>query len=133
MRARRLRRARQRRDRDAIVLASAFVVGFLTGLLANGGGFLLVPLFVIGFGLTTAKAAGTSMVAVAALTIPTLLAHLALGHIDWMVALAFAGGLVPASVVGSRLAHHLPTATARRIFGVLLVAFAAYFLIHLSV
>ena len=65
---------------------------FLTGLLANGGGFLLVPIFVLVLGLTAAQAAGTSMVAVAALIIPTLTAHIVLGHVDWAVAGAFAVG-----------------------------------------
>ncbi len=120
-----------RRGRNNLIVGCAFAVGFLTGLLANGGGFLLVPMFVLMLGLTTVKAAGTSMVAVAALTIPTLLAHVALGHIDWPVALAFAAGLVPASVAGAHLAHHVPTTTARRAFGVLLVVFASWFLIHL--
>ena len=69
--------------------------GFLTGLLANGGGFLLVPIFVLVLGLTAAQAAGTSMVAVAALIIPTLIAHIALGHVDWAVAGAFAVGCDP--------------------------------------
>lgn len=35
-------------------------VGLLTGLLANGGGFLLVPVFVLILGMTAVEAAGTS-------------------------------------------------------------------------
>jgi uncharacterized protein len=124
--------AAARRGRVGLVVGSAFVIGLLTGLLANGGGFLLVPLFVVVLGLTTAKAAGTSMVAVAALTIPTLLAHLALGHIDWTISLVFALGLVPASVVGASVTQRLPAKTARRMFGVLLVVFATWFLVHLA-
>ena len=44
-------RAAGRRDRTWIVIGSAFGVGLLTGLLANGGGFLLVPVFVLILGL----------------------------------------------------------------------------------
>lgn len=123
-------RSAARRERSGLVIAATFVVGFLTGLLANGGGFLLVPLFVVVLGLTTVKAAGTSMVAVGVLTIPTLVTHWALGHIDWPVAVVFALGVVPASLLGARISEHLPAERSRKAFGVLLVAFAIWFLIR---
>ena len=111
-----------------LVVGLVAVAGFLTGLLANGGGFLLVPVFVLVLGLTAAQAAGTSMVAVAALIIPTLIAHIALGHVDWAVAGAFAVGVIPASMVGARLGRRLPEVIARRAFGLVLVTFSVYFL-----
>ncbi len=96
-----------RRNNTALVVGATFAVGFLTGLLANGGGFLLVPLFVLGLGMTTRTAAGTSMVAVGALTIPTLITHAGLGHIDWTIAVLFAIGLLPGSIIGSNLSQHI--------------------------
>lgn len=126
-------RCATRCDNTLLVTSAAFAVGLLTGLLANGGGFLLVPLFVVVLGLSTGRAAGTSMVAVGVLTIPTLVTHWALGHIDWRVALVFAAGMVPASLIGARLAEHVPAARARRAFGVLLVGFATWFLIRHAV
>jgi uncharacterized membrane protein YfcA len=123
-------RAAARRSNTGLVLSAAFGVGLLTGLLANGGGFLLVPLFIVVLGLTSSQAAGTSMVAVGALTIPTLATHWALGHIDWPIAAVFALGAIPGSLVGARAAHHLPTARARRVFGSVLVVFAAWFLVR---
>lgn len=119
-----------RRSNTRLVLAATFGVGFLTGLLANGGGFLLIPLFVLALGLTTREAAGTSMVAVVALTIPTLFTHLLMGHIDWTVAAVFALGVVPGSIIGSHLTHHIDQAVSRRAFGMVLVTFAVYFLIR---
>jgi uncharacterized membrane protein YfcA len=123
-------RGAARRNRTGLVVASTFGVGFLTGLLANGGGFLLVPLFVLVLGLGAVQASGTSMVVVGILTIPTLVTHWALGHIDWVVAGGFAAGLVPASIVGARLAQRLPAAKVRRAFGVLLIGFSAWFLVR---
>ncbi|HZJ27564.1 MAG TPA: sulfite exporter TauE/SafE family protein [Acidimicrobiia bacterium] len=125
-------RASARRDRTGFVLALAFMIGVLTGLLANGGGFLLMPAFILVLGLSATKAAGTSMVAVGALTIPTLAVHMGLGHVDWTVALAFAAGLVPGSLAGSRMATRIPAAKTRRAFGVGLVIFAAVFLVQLA-
>jgi uncharacterized membrane protein YfcA len=113
---------------DLLVVGLVAGAGFLTGLLANGGGFLLVPIFVLVLGLTAAQAAGTSMVAVAALIIPTLIAHIVLGHVDWAVAAAFAAGVIPASIVGARVGQRLPEVFARRVFGVVLVTFSVCFL-----
>ncbi len=110
------------------MVGSAFGVGLLTGLLANGGGFLLVPVFVLVLGLTAIEAAGTSMLVVGILTVPTLIVHWALGHIDWVVAGAFAAGLIPAAAVGARVSQHLSPARARAAFGTMLVVFACWFL-----
>jgi uncharacterized membrane protein YfcA len=114
--------------RTPVLVALVAGAAFLAGLLATGGGFLLVPIFVLGLGFTATRAAGTSMVAVAALTVPTLAAHWYLGNIDWGVAGVFAIGVVPATVVGARLGRHLPEVVTRRAFGVVLVAFSVWFL-----
>ena len=119
-----------RRNRNSIVLSASFAVGLLTGLLANGGGFLLVPLFVVVFGLTSRQAAGTSMLAVGALTVPTVITHTALGHVDWHVSLVFALGMLPGSLAGAQMAQRISAARARRAFGVVLVVFAGWFLVH---
>jgi uncharacterized membrane protein YfcA len=115
------------RRRPAVVIPAAAAIGFFTGLLANGGGFLLVPLFVLVLGLTMPESAGTSLVVIAVLSLPTLGTHWVLGHIDWAVAIAFAGGAVPGAVAGSRVAQHLPAEGMKRGFGVLLIGFATYF------
>lgn len=117
-----------RRSRPGLTIAAAAGVGFTTGLLANGGGFLLVPLFVLVLGLSMQTAAGTSLVVVAVLSVPTLLTHWALGHIDWAVAIAFAAGSIPGALVGSRFAQRIGGDTLRKAFGALLVVFSVYFL-----
>ena len=123
-------RCDERRARPEVVVSLAAIIGLLTGLLANGGGFLLVPTFVVVLGLTTAMAAGTSMVVAGFLSLPTLAIHWSLGHVDWAVAALFAVGVVPGLLAGRRVAERLPTHVARRALGVLLVGFAAWFLLR---
>jgi uncharacterized protein len=123
-------RCASRRASRGIVIGLAFCIGVLTGLLANGGGFLLVPAFVVLLGLSAGMASGTSMVAVGALALPTLLVHWQLGHIDWPVALIFGIGSLPGSILGAQAAQHIPADTTRRAFGVVLVAFSAAFLLR---
>lgn len=118
------------RRRAGVVVPAAGVVGIVTGLLANGGGFLLVPLFVLVLGLTMPESAGTSLVVIAVLSVPTLATHWALGHIDWAVAGAFAAGAIPGAVLGSRTADRIPAEAMRRGFGVLLIGFAVFFVAH---
>jgi uncharacterized membrane protein YfcA len=120
-------RARRRSGSATFVVVAAATIGFASGLLANGGGFLLVPLFLLALGLDMNEAAGTSMVAAAALTVPTLLTHAVLGDINWLVAGVFGAGLVPGALLGGALAQRLPVNGLRTSFGTLLVVFAVWF------
>jgi uncharacterized membrane protein YfcA len=120
----------QRRRNRPLLVAAAAGVGLFTGLLANGGGFLLVPMYLLLFGLTMRQSAGTSLMVIAVLAVPTLAVHWSLGHIDWSVAVAFAIGAVPAGALSGRLAHVVAGPTIRRSFGWFLsvsgVAFVVY-------
>jgi uncharacterized membrane protein YfcA len=122
----------RRRNRGALVAVSAGI-GFFTGLLANGGGFLLVPAYILLFGLRMRQAAGTSLLVVLVLAIPTLLVHWSLGHIDWAVAGAFALGAVPMAFAAGGFAHVVEGPQMRKAFGWFLtvsgVAFVVYRLV----
>jgi uncharacterized membrane protein YfcA len=120
----------RRRGRSWLVMGAAAGVGLFTGLLANGGGFLLVPLYLLVLGLPMRTSTGTSLVVIAALTVPTLMAHWALGNIDWQVAVAFTAGSIPAANVGGRLAQRVDADRLRAVLGWLLVGFATYFVIR---
>lgn len=117
----------QRRQNRPLLVVSTAGVGVFTGLLANGGGFLLVPMYLLVFGLRMRQAVGTSLVVIAVLSVPTLATHWALGHINWAVAGEFAFGLLPGSALGGRLAHRVEGPTLRRAFGWFLVVFGAAF------
>jgi uncharacterized membrane protein YfcA len=119
-----------RRQNRALLFAATFGVGIFTGLLANGGGFLLVPLYVLIFGLRMRQAVGTSLVVITALAIPTLATHWALGHIDWTIAAAFAGGAIPSAFVGGQLSRRIEGPTARRMFGWFVVVSGAAFVVY---
>ena len=117
----------RRRQNRPLLVASMAGVGIFTGLLANGGGFLLVPLYLLAFGMQMRQAVGTSLLVISVLAVPTLATHWALGHIDWVLAGEFAAGLLPGSALGSRLAHRLQGPTLRRSFGWFLIAFGLLF------
>src|SRR5215218_1551761 len=85
------------------------------------------PLFIVAFGFTAARAAGTSLVVAAALTVPTLVTHWLLGNIDWSIAGAFALGMVPASFAAARVGMNLPDRVVRPAFGAVVLLFSLYF------
>lgn len=119
--------AARRRAQPGLVEATAFAVGTFAGLLANGGGFLLVPLFLVWFGLDMNRASGTSLVVATVLSVPALFVHTLAGDVNWTIALVFGLGLVPGAFFGARAANHLPVARLRAAFGVSLVLVAIWF------
>lgn len=95
----------------------AVVVGLLSGLLANGGGFLLAPLFVVVLRLSLKQSFATSLAVAAVLAIPGTVIHAALGHIDWEVVAIFGVTSIPLSFVGARCAIRTNPVHLERAYG----------------
>jgi uncharacterized membrane protein YfcA len=104
------------------------LVGLLSGLLANGGGFLLVPAYLLFFHLEAQEAAATSLVAVSLLALPGTWAHWYLGHMDLRLGLLLAAGVMPATYLGARVALALRARDLRHLFGIFLSLFGLLFL-----
>ncbi|NUU30149.1 sulfite exporter TauE/SafE family protein [Arthrobacter sp. C9C5] len=107
-------------------IATGAVVGFLTGLLGVGGGFLIVPALTLVLGLPMAVTVGTSLVIIVINSIAGFAAHLGDLQIDWAVTAAFAGAAMVASLIASRLGARIPDKALKRGFGVLVLLVAAY-------
>jgi uncharacterized membrane protein YfcA len=119
--------------------ATGSVIGFLSGLVGAGGGFVSVP-FMVAFNVPILNAVATS----AALGFPIALANTAgyvLGGLqvpglpDWSLGYVWLPGLlfiascsVLTAPLGARTAHRLPIAKLKRIFAVVLYGLAAYML-----
>jgi uncharacterized membrane protein YfcA len=108
-------------QRHRRTVAVAVATGFVAGLLANSGGFLLAPLFITVLGLRVRSALGTSLVVAACLAVPGTLVHLALGHLDWTVVAVFGLGSIPLSGLGARVALRVDAHRLERAYGVALV------------
>jgi hypothetical protein len=107
-------------------MLTGVVVGFLTGLLGVGGGFLIVPALALILGLPMALTVGTSLVIIVINSIAGLAAHLGQMHFDWAVIGAFAVGAMAASLVGGRLGRRLPEPALKRGFAALVLLVAVY-------
>jgi uncharacterized membrane protein YfcA len=100
----------------------ALGVGVLSGLLANSGGFLLAPLYIVVLRRPIKVAFASSLVVAAALAVPGTVVHALLGHIQWDVVVAFAITSIPLSYVGGRVAVHTHAPKLERLYGAGLLA-----------
>jgi len=119
----------ERREAPVVVIVAwSALAGLFTGLLANGGTFVFIPLFVLVLRLGYRCSVGTSLLVAAAVSIPAVITHAALGHIDWPIAAYFGIGLIPGAYVGSHIAPRFSEQVLQRGLGWALVVFAASFL-----
>jgi len=118
-------------------VAAGSVIGFLSGLVGAGGGFISVPFMLahnvaiinavatsaaLGFPIALANAVGY---AISGAAVPSLPAW-SLGYI-WLPALAvIASCSVLTAPLGAQMAHKLPVDKLKRVFALILYSLAAY-------
>jgi uncharacterized membrane protein YfcA len=102
------------------------LVGFLTGLLGVGGGFLITPALTLFLGLRMKQAVGSSLAIIVINSAAGFGAHAAGFTIDWPSVLSFAFPAILGSLFAARLVRHLDDKHIRISFAVLIFAVAAW-------
>ncbi|THJ68545.1 sulfite exporter TauE/SafE family protein [Arthrobacter echini] len=102
------------------------LVGFLTGLLGVGGGFLLTPALTLFLGLGMRQAVGSSLAIIVLNSAAGFSAHAAGFAIHWPSVLAFAVPAILGSLAAARFARRLDDRHVRVSFAVLIFAVAAW-------
>lgn len=113
------------------LITVATAVGLISGLLANAGGFLLVPSYTEFLKQPMKKAFACSLAVSSVLAIPGTIVHAYLGHISWPVTAMVALGSVPFSYLGARLAIKTRAAKLERWYGLALTALGTFFLLQM--
>jgi len=109
------------------VLATATVVGLLTGFLGVGGGFLVVPALVLALGLPMAYAAGTSLVVITLTSASALAVRAGTGtHPNWGLVTLLTAVAVLGGWAGARLTTRTDTSKLQAAFTILLLLVAGY-------
>ena len=109
------------------VLATATVVGLLTGFLGVGGGFLVVPALVLALGLPMAYAVGTSLVVITITSASALAVRAGSGaHPAWDLIALLTVVAIAGSWAGAKLAARADTSKLQTAFTALLVLVAIY-------
>jgi uncharacterized protein len=101
------------------------LAGFLSSMVGIGGGIVIVPTLVMGFGLSQHTAQGTTL---AMLSLPVALIgainYYKQGAVNWQFALIICIGFVVGSYFGSKIALEISEKLVKRFFAILLVLVA---------
>jgi len=110
---------------DVLLVASGAVIGTISGLTGVGGGVLLVPTLVFGFGIGQRVAQGTSLLAILPTAGVGAFVHRRHGDLDSRAAGWMSLGGVPGALLGAVLALWLPQRALAALFAALLAVMAA--------
>jgi hypothetical protein len=84
---------------DIAYSIAGFAVGIVVGLTGVGGGSLMTPLLVLGFGVPAVTAVGTDLLFAGITKSGGAAAHGLRDHVDWRVAAWLAAGSIPGAAV----------------------------------
>lgn len=104
-----------------VVFLAGLGIGFLTGFIGVGGGFLIVPAMVFAFGCSMQVAIATSLLVIAFNSFFGLATRFATASIEWAVVGAFVAGGLGANIVASKLVRRLDQRRLKRIFAVFIL------------
>ncbi len=105
------------RFRIVLVTIEGIIIGFLTGLVGAGGGFLIIPALVLLTGLPFKTAVGTSLFIIAINSLSGFLGDVLTYEIDWLFLLSVTGLSVVGILVGNKFSKRLRAITLRKSFG----------------
>lgn len=84
---------------DLAQVVSGFVVGAIVGVTGVGGGALMTPILIMGFGVKPALAVGTDLLYAAITKAGGTTVHARKGHVDWRITRLLATGSIPAAAL----------------------------------
>jgi uncharacterized membrane protein YfcA len=122
-----LRVAASQRHPITVLAAVGALSGLTAGLLGVGGGVIMMPVFTQVLRIPMKVAVASSLVAVAIFSIPALVTHAVLGHVDWTFSLLLMAGTIPGAQIGSRITIGASDRTIRLLFGLFLAVLAVIY------
>lgn len=105
------------RFRVVLVIIEGIIIGFLTGLVGAGGGFLIIPALVLLTGLPFKTAVGTSLFIIAINSLVGFLGDVLNYSMDWKLLLSVTALSVIGILIGDRISKKIPALTLRKSFG----------------
>lgn len=116
--------------RRAVLLVAGIGVGFVTGLVGVGGGFLIVPALVMAAGLEMREAASVSLFVMVLATASALVGYSGRVPLSWAFVLPFAAVASIGTIAGGLAGHSMSQRRLQQIFAGALIAVAAFVLMR---
>jgi uncharacterized membrane protein YfcA len=114
-----------------VLIGISLLIGSITGLFGIGGGFLVIPVLVLGFGTSQSIAAGTALLVIAMNSATALLGHYALwSEVSWEIPLIMGASAIIIAQIASRIKLPIKDSLLRKIFAYFLFTVAAFSMIE---
>jgi len=107
----------------------AFMVGIVSSMIGVGGGFLIVPILVLLYGISMHLAVGTSVVMIVFTALSSTFAYTRQRRIDYKLGLILTIGSIPGAAVGAYATSFISPKGLTSLFGVFLVLVAVRMLV----
>jgi uncharacterized protein len=111
-----------------LIITEGVIIGFLTGLVGAGGGFLIIPALVLLTGLPFKTAVGTSLFIIAINSLMGFLGDVFNYSIDWTFLLLISALAVVGILMGHRISRYVSSQKLRFVFGWFVLIIGCYIL-----
>ncbi|HQQ97750.1 MAG TPA: sulfite exporter TauE/SafE family protein [Cyclobacteriaceae bacterium] len=117
-----------KRFRIFLVIVEGSLIGFLTGLVGAGGGFLIIPALVFLTGLPFKTAVGTSLFIIGINSLLGFAGDLINYTMDWPFLLTITTLAIVGILIGNQFSRHIPAVKLRKAFGWMTLLMGFYML-----
>jgi uncharacterized membrane protein YfcA len=100
-----------------LLIFEGVLIGFLTGLVGAGGGFLIIPALILLTGLPFKTAVGTSLFIIAINSLMGFLGDVLTHTMNWSFLLSITGLAIIGILIGNKLHQKIQTTKLRKAFG----------------
>ena len=107
-----------------LIFAEGSLIGFLTGLVGAGGGFIIIPILVILSDLRMKAAIATSLAIISLKSLIGFLGDIQNLEIDWMFLLIFTSISVAGIFIGQQFSQKVPDNKLKMVFGLFVIGIA---------
>ena len=119
-----------REPKIVLAIVEGILIGFLTGLVGAGGGFLIIPALVFLTGLPFKTAVGTSLFVIAINALSGFVGDVFNYKMDWAFLLLVTGLATLGIFIGNRLTHTISGNKLRKSFGWFVLVVGIWILIR---
>jgi uncharacterized protein len=130
VRGRREVTSKSEKFRTMLVILEGSLIGFLTGLVGAGGGFLIIPALVFLTGLKFKTAVGTSLFIIAINSLSGFLGDVMNYTIDWKFLLSIATLAIVGILIGNYFSRRVSGVVLRKLFGWITLSMGIWILVR---